>query len=191
PPGSAPTGDTLPGSAPTGDTLPGSAPTGDTRFGDAPLSAGPLSAGAGGRIRFIEADLRDPASILTHPQFKETVDLSRPVALILIAVLHLIPDQDRSREIVHELLAALPSGSYLAATSLTLDFGAADTLEPITGPRSPVRPRTRDEFAEFFTGLGLIGPGIVPVSEWLPEVPAHQRPPADQVATYGALGRKP
>jgi hypothetical protein len=57
--------------------------------------------------------------------------------------------------------------------------------------RSDAHPRTRAEFAEFFTGLGLIGPGIVPVSEWLPEVPAHQRPPAEQVAIYGAVGRKP
>ncbi|WP_307798544.1 SAM-dependent methyltransferase [Actinoplanes flavus] len=138
-----------------------------------------------GTATYLEEDLRNPGAILDHPLLKETLDLNRPVGLILIAVLHLLPDQVRAREIVRELLAALPSGSYLAATNPTLDHGTPDTT-PAAG-----RARSRAEFAEFFTGLGLIGPGIVPVSEWLPEVPAHQRPAPEQVAVYGAVGRKP
>ncbi|GGN06170.1 hypothetical protein FHR83_001516 [Actinoplanes campanulatus] len=141
-----------------------------------------------GTATYIEEDLRNPGAILDHPLLKETLDLNRPVGLILIAVLHLLPDHARAREIVRELLAALPSGSYLAATNITLDHGVPG--EPTTVPGGG-RARSRAEFAEFFTGLGLIGPGIVPVSEWLPEVPAHQRPAPEQVAVYGAVGRKP
>jgi S-adenosyl methyltransferase len=148
-----------------------------------------------GATRYLEADLRDPRGILGHPQLKEILDLERPVGLILIAVLHFIPDHAHARDIVRELLAALPSGSYLAASHFTLDHSSPGTAavarQTIAQGRPEVHPRTRAEFAEFFTGLGLIGPGIVPVSEWLPEVPAHQRPPAEQVAIYGAVGRKP
>jgi hypothetical protein len=139
-----------------------------------------------GAIRYLRGDLREPHTLLSDPRLKETLDLDRPVALILIAVLDLLPDHAQSVGVVRELLAALPSGSYLAATSFTLDHRPGDP-EGRTG----THPRTRAQFAEFFTGLGLIGPGIVAVSEWLPEVPAHQRPPADAVALYGAVGRKP
>lgn len=154
-----------------------------------------LSSTPEGRTRYIERDLRDPAAILADPQLKETIDLDRPVALVLIAVLHFIEDHTEARDVVRHLLAALPSGSYLAASNFTLDYAtpeqAAVAREMIAQGRSDAHPRTRAEFAEFFTGLGLIGPGIVPVSEWLPEVPAHQRPSPEQIAIYGAVGRKP
>ncbi|MEU4624551.1 SAM-dependent methyltransferase [Actinoplanes sp. NPDC023801] len=139
-----------------------------------------------GAIRYLRGDLREPRTVLGDPRLKETLDLDRPVALILVAVLDLLPDHRQAVGVVRELLAALPSGSYLAATSFTLDHRPAD---PHSRPET--HPRTRAQFAEYFTGLGLIGPGIVAVSEWLPEVPAHQRPPADAVALYGAVGRKP
>ncbi|MFC4069827.1 SAM-dependent methyltransferase [Actinoplanes subglobosus] len=154
-----------------------------------------LTSSPEGATRYLEADLRDPRTILGHRQLKEILDLERPVGLVLIAVLHFIPDHAQARDVVRELLAALPSGSYLAASSFTLDYSSPETAavarQMIAQGRSDAHPRTRAEFAEFFTGLGLIGPGIVPVSEWLPEVPAHQRPPAEQVAIYGAVGRKP
>ena len=154
-----------------------------------------LTSSPEGATRYLEGDLRDPRAILEHPQLTEVLDLQRPVALILIAVLHFIPDQAQARDVVRELLAALPSGSYLAASHFTLDHStpeaAATAREMIAQGRSDAHPRSRAEFAEFFTGLGLIGAGIVPVSEWLPEVPAHQRPSPGQIAIYGAVGRKP
>jgi hypothetical protein len=154
-----------------------------------------LTSSPDGATRFLEGDLREPRAILGNPQLREILDLDRPVALILIAVLHLIPDQAQARAVVRELLAALPSGSYLAASHVTLDHSTAEQAAAIRATmaqdQSGTHPRTRAEFAEFFTGLGLIGPGIVPVSEWLPEFPAHQRPSPDRIAIYGALGRKP
>ncbi|SDT58398.1 SAM-dependent methyltransferase [Actinoplanes derwentensis] len=154
-----------------------------------------LSSTPEGRTRYIEEDLRNPAAILADPQLKEILDLEQPVALILIAVLHFIKDTTEARDVVRELLAALPSGSYLAASNFTLDFTppekAAVARDMIAKGRSDAHPRTRAEFAGFFTGLGLIGPGVVPVSEWLPEVPAHQRPSPAEIGIYGAVGRKP
>jgi hypothetical protein len=148
----------------------------DTRFTSRPE----------GTVRYLRGDLLDPRAVLGDPRLKETLDLDRPVALVLIGVLDLLPGHAQSVGVVRELLAALSSGSYLAATSFTLDHRPADPHG-----RPGTHPRTRAEFAEYFTGLGLIGPGIVAVSEWLPEVPAHQRPPAEAVAVYGAVGRKP
>lgn len=155
----------------------------------APKPGAPPAGAPEGRIAIIAGDPHDPTAILAHPQIRSILDLSLPVAIILTSALQVIPDQRQARDIIRELLAALSSGSYLAATSPTLDF--TTPADAISATTNPARPRTRAEFAELFTGLGLIGPGIVPVSEWLPEVPAHQRPPAEQVAVYGALGRKP
>ncbi|GIE31723.1 hypothetical protein Ait01nite_047680 [Actinoplanes italicus] len=153
---------------------------------DTTIDAGFPATPERGPIRYLHGDLREPRALLSDPLLKETIDLGRPVALILVGVLDLLPDHAQSVSVVRELLAALPSGSYLVATSFTLDHRPA---EPAGRPGT--HPRTRAQFAEYFTGLGLIGPGIVAVSEWLPEVPAHQRPPADTVALYGAVGRKP
>lgn len=148
-----------------------------------------------GAIRYLGDHPHDPRAILGDPRLTEILDLGRPVALILIPGLQFLPGQAQARGSVRELLAALPSGSYLAASNVTLDHStpeqAAAARARIAQCRPAVHPRTRAEFAGFFTGLGLIGPGVVPVSEWLPEVPAHQRPSPEQIARYGAVGRKP
>src|ERR1700727_665463 len=76
----------------------------------------------GGSTAFIHADLRDPDKILNEPALRATLDLGRPVGLMLIAVLHFLTGEDNPRGIVSTLLDALPSGSYLAITHLTADF---------------------------------------------------------------------
>ncbi|WP_328467896.1 SAM-dependent methyltransferase [Actinoplanes sp. NBC_00393] len=148
-----------------------------------------------GRTCYLQEDLRNPEEILGDPQLKEILDLDRPVALMLIAVLHFIADHQEAREVVAHLVGALPSGSYLAASNFTLDYTppeqAAVALDMIAKGQSDAHPRTREQFGDFFSGLELIGPGIVPVSDWLSPVPAGQRPTAAQVAIYGAVGRKP
>ncbi|MDI6102619.1 SAM-dependent methyltransferase [Actinoplanes sp. NEAU-A12] len=153
-----------------------------------------LTSSPEGATGYIEGDLRQPREILGHPRFTEIIDLDRPVGLILIPVPHVVPGHAQARDNVRELLAALPSGSYLAASSFTLDYNSPQQVaiarQTIARDQPEAHPRSRAEFAEFFTGLGLIGPGIVPVSEWLPEVPAHQRPSPEQIALLGAVGRK-
>jgi hypothetical protein len=147
---------------------------------------------AQGMTNYIDADLRDPATILDSPQLAATLDLRQPVALLLIAVLHFIKDDEQARRIVADLLSAVAPGSYLVAT-----HGTGDFIDPQTAAKFDAMlatgqvdtwPRNRDNFAGFFEGLQLIEPGIVPVSEWRPERP--ERLPPAEVSTYGAIGRK-
>jgi hypothetical protein len=148
-----------------------------------------------GRTGYIEADLREPESILGHPQLRDTLDLDQPVALLLVAVLHFIHDDDQAAGVVRRLLDALPAGSFLVASNLTLDHAPPEQVtkheELLAAGRTDARARNRAEFGRFFAGLELVEPGIVAVSDWLPDRPGSQRPSATDVAIYGAAGRLP
>jgi len=161
-----------------------------------------------GQTAYIQADLRDPEAILDHPTARATLDLSQPLALMLVAVLHFFPDagQDTAGQdavgqdtadpaaIVARLLAALPSGSYLVASQTTADFhqarAAADGVSAVHQAGLQFQTRTAEEFEKLaFTGLQLVDPGLVPVSEWRPDKPL--RPLPAEVGYYGAVARKP
>ena len=147
-----------------------------------------------GRTAYIEADLKEPARILGDRTLRETLDLDQPVGLMLIAVLHFIHGHGAALPIVRDLLDALPSGSYLVATHATSDFGTPEQQElyrqMIEQGRSDVWTRTREEFAELFGGLELIGPGVVPASEWHPQ-PGDPAFANNEVNVWAGVGRKP
>jgi len=147
-----------------------------------------------GRTGYLEADVREPASILTDDRTLAVIDFSEPVALLLVAVLHFIHDDDQAGAIVAELLDALPTGSYLIASNLTMDFASPEQIatneEMFRSGRSDARARSAAEFGAFFAGLDLLEPGIVAVSDWHPDRPADQRPTAREVAINGAVGRR-
>ena len=84
-----------------------------------------LTSSSEGKTAYIEADLRDPEKILQHPLTRQTLDFTKPVALMLVAVLHFVRDADRPRQIVETLLGALPSGSYLVASHATPEHDPA------------------------------------------------------------------
>jgi S-adenosyl methyltransferase len=152
-----------------------------------------LTSSPEGRTTYLEADLRDPDRILADPALRETLDLGKPVALMLIAVLHFVPGDGAAQPIVRRLLDALPAGSFLVATHATVNFSppeqqAAHRAMRRQG-RSDVWTRDRDEFAALFDGLELLDPGVVPVSEWRPDPGAERLDPRD-VAVWGAVGRK-
>jgi SAM-dependent methyltransferase len=146
-----------------------------------------------GRTGYLEADLREPETILEHPDVREVLDFGRPVALLLVAVLHFVHDDDRAGSIVARLLDALPAGSHLVASNLTMDFAGPEQIAMherlYASGRSDARARTKQEFGAFFAGLEVVEPGIVAVSDWHPDRPADQRPTAGEVAIYGAVGR--
>ena len=145
-----------------------------------------------GATAFIQADLREPGKILADPELRATLDLGRPVALMLIAVLHFLSDAEGSRGIVTELIDALPSGSYLTVSHLTADFDpeeAAAAQAAGRGSGITYVPRTRAEVAAFFAGLDLVDPGVVPLLAWRPDSGTPQDPLA--VRIYAAMGRKP
>jgi hypothetical protein len=152
-----------------------------------------LTSSPEGATAYIDADLRRPADIVDHPDLRDTLDLSQPVALMLVAVLHFIPDSDDPRGLVGQLVGALPSGSYLAMSHATYDFVPARTADELDQALSagPFRARTEAEFTAFFDGLELVEPGIVPVIDWKAEGEAQPRPTTAEAGIYGAIARVP
>ena len=153
-----------------------------------------LTSSAEGKTAYIHADFRDPEKILGDPATRHTLDFSKPVALMLVAILHFIPDSDDPQRVIRTLLGALPSGSYLVASHVT-DEHDPDTLAGAgrayseRGLRGQIR--TSEEFADLvFAGLEMVDPGVVVVSEWRPQG-TGPRPLASEVNTYGGVARKP
>ncbi|HJY68603.1 MAG TPA: SAM-dependent methyltransferase [Streptosporangiaceae bacterium] len=105
------------------------------------------------------------------------MDFSRPVAVMLIAIMHLIVDEDAPYGLVDQLLDAVPGGSYLALSQVASDIQAEQMAEAARRynrlAHETQRHRTHDEVARFFDGLGLLDPGVVPVQEWRPRTPAE------------------
>jgi hypothetical protein len=149
-----------------------------------------------GRTDYIEADLRDVDTILSSKALSDTLDLNRPVGLLLIAILHFIGDEHRPWDIVDRLLAALPSGSYLAVSHLTGDFRPEaweQVAEVYRRQGVTMKVRSQQEIERFFTGLDLVDPGLRILPAWRPDLgePAAQPPPSDpQVSVYGGVARK-
>ncbi|MFE6051330.1 SAM-dependent methyltransferase [Kitasatospora sp. NPDC056446] len=153
-----------------------------------------LMAGAGpGRTTVIQADLRRPADLLDAVRAADLLDFSRPVGLVLAAVLHFLRDEDEPYRAVATLLDALPSGSHLVLSHGTADFIPREIRDRVTGvydkATAPLVGRSREEVRTFFDGLDLLTPGVVTVPLWRPDTaPAHG---ADRVSMYGAVARKP
>ena len=153
-----------------------------------------LTSSGAGRTAYIHADLRSPETILSSPAVRSVLDFSQPVALLLVAVLHFIADDERPAEIVATLLDALPSGSYLVASHLTAEHNQARMAAGAKAYRDsgvPMHLRDSDRFADIaFTGLDLIPPGVVLVSEWR-RTATGPLPPASEVNCYAGVARKP
>jgi hypothetical protein len=141
-----------------------------------------------GTCDYIDADLRDPATIMGHAA--STLDFTQPVAVLLLAILHLLPDADDPWRIVATLAATLAPGSYLAISHLTADFApeqvsaaarAYNTLAPV-----PVTARSHAQVTALLGGQPLVAPGVVNVTEWRPAPGGPFPQPAD---LYAALAR--
>ena len=147
-----------------------------------------------GRTACVQADLRSPASILSSPAVREVLDFDQPIALMLVAVLHYLDEADKPGEAVGELLDALPPGSYLAASHMTLEHnpvavGGAQQAYRDAG--ITMHARDADQFARLaFTGLKMMPPGVVLVSQWRRSATGPV-PSAAEVSYYGGVARKP
>ena len=126
----------------------------------------------------IQADLRRPREILRSPQLRDLLDLSRPVALLLVAVLHFFPDSDEPAALVAELREALAPGSYVVISHGTTDGqapGVAEAMGHYNQTTAPFQPRSHREIMAFFDGLEIIDPGLVPVPQWRPDPQQRRR----------------
>ena len=138
-----------------------------------------LTSGPYGCCDYADADLRDPAAILKAAS--RTLDLSQPVALMLLMILHLIPDADGPQNIVHALTQALPSGSCLLLSHPASDIRTTAMAEMTRRMNQRISgytatPRERAEVTRFFTGLDVLEPGVVQPQQWRPG-PEEPAPP--------------
>jgi hypothetical protein len=149
-----------------------------------------LTSAPEGVTDYLEADLREPGKILAEAA--QTLDFSRPVAIMLIAVLHLILDRDDPYDLVGQLVGAVVPGSYVVISHAAsdLDTGAmismTNRLNELMAQQAV--PRTHREVAAFFAGLDLVEPGLVRIPEWRP---ASVSDTAVRAQMWGAIGRKP
>lgn len=124
-----------------------------------------------GSTEYVHADVREPEKIIAAA--KETLDFDQPIALSLVALLHLVADEDDPYRIVTDLLRPLASGSYLALSHATGDFDP-ETWERIVeiyrSGGTPAQVRSRSEFSRFFEGLELVDPGVGLAMLWHPEL---------------------
>ncbi len=148
-----------------------------------------LTSDPAGATDYIDADLRDPRGILARAE--RLLDFDRPVALMLIAVLHLLDDEDDPYRIVETLLDPLPPGSYLAMSHPAKDINAeamarmAETLNKTMAEK--VTWRDKPAVAKFFNGLELVDPGMVQASKWRPSSESEAASPA---ALWAGVARK-
>ena len=149
-----------------------------------------LTSSPEGATDYIDSDLRDTSTILARAA--GTLDFSRPVAIIMMAVLHLIPDADDPYAIVSTLVEAVPSGSYLALSHIASDIETQALTEARTrvGQFMPQQQtyRTHAEVAAFFDGMDLVDPGVERVQHWRPDSELDAKRPA---ALWGGVARKP
>jgi trans-aconitate methyltransferase len=153
-----------------------------------------LTSAPEGATSYVDADLRDTDAIVRDAA--ATLDFTRPVAVMLIAILHVISDADDPYQIVRNLMAAVPPGSYLAVSHLSSDIPAAAEAEAMDAYAKTLTERMvenvvlrdRAQIAAFFGGLELVGPGVVQLDQWRT---TPGRPAPSKIAAYCGVGRKP
>jgi SAM-dependent methyltransferase len=157
-----------------------------------------LLAGRGPTIA-VQADIRDPQAILTHPDVSGLIDLSAPVCVLAVAVLHFLTDKEDPYAVVAALRAAMAPGSFLVLSHITAD-GTPNADEVVALMRQrmadPPTLRSHPEVLRLLDGFQLLEPGVVPVHLWRPdpEDPRRARNPGDQTEPfwmYAGVGRTP
>ena len=152
-----------------------------------------LTSSPQGKTDYLRADLRDTAAIVAGAA--QTLDLSQPVAVLLLGVLHFIPDADEPHAVVAQLMAAMPPGSFLVIGHGASDI-QADVVPEMTrryNERASASLTLRDhgEVSRFFDGLELIDPGVVPLSQWRRDNRCAGAAGPGSVLGYCGIARKP
>jgi S-adenosyl methyltransferase len=148
-----------------------------------------------GHTTFLLADAREAASIMARLRSEELIDFSKPVGLVIVALLHFLTDMDEPYQVAAELYDALPSGSFVVLSHATGDGITADFAEPMAelvdvykNSAASLTLRSYDQVRGFFNGLELIEPGITTVGGWRPD-PGTTVPPG--LGIYAGVARKP
>lgn len=147
------------------------------------------------RATAIKANLRDVEDILDHPQTRRLLDFDQPIGLLMLWVLHFVPDSWDPLSILTRYRDRLASGSYLAISHVTTDgnpAGQPETVQLYAKTRDPVYLRSHEEILRLFTGFELVEPGLVGSAYWRPSGPGDVSASAEMNSiSYGGVGRKP
>ncbi|HEX5404740.1 MAG TPA: SAM-dependent methyltransferase [Pseudonocardiaceae bacterium] len=143
------------------------------------------------RATVIQADLRDPASVLARPELTELLDLAKPVAVLLMAVLHFLPDDEHPGDIVRVCRDAISPGSYIALSHASddddLPSEQAKMVEDYQKSTTVTFVhRQPEELASWLEGMELVPPGMVLTNQWRPDEDAEPI-----LRTFGVVARKP
>jgi S-adenosyl methyltransferase len=142
-----------------------------------------------GKTAYLDADLRDVDTILAAAA--RTLDFTRPVGVMLVGVLHCLPDAEDPWATVRRLMAAVPSGSYLIVGHPASDVQVTEAAQATAGLNTklsePVTFRPRDQIARFLDGLELLEPGVVQYPQWRPLPGAG---PAKPIPAWCGVARK-
>ncbi len=145
------------------------------------------------RATAIQEDARRPERILNHPDVRGLLDLSQPVAILVVSVLHFIADSDDPAGILRRLRDPVAAGSYLVISHLTSDGrpnGPVSSAPAGRGSDIFAKPRSRAEVEQFFAGFELVEPGLVAVEHWHPGSPENVDDSEALSCLYAGMGRK-
>jgi hypothetical protein len=144
-----------------------------------------------GATAYLDADVRNPDKIIAQAQ--ETLDFSQPMAIMLIAILHYVPDLNEAKQIVHRLVSAVAPGSFLVISHAASDIAAEEMVEFIKRMNEHLREgethiaRPHDVVVSLFDGLELVEPGVVWVADWRP---GSDLKPPKPTSMWGGVARK-
>jgi hypothetical protein len=145
-------------------------------------------------VGVVRADLRDPDAVLGAEKTRALIDFDEPVAILMVALLHFIPDEENPVEVIGRYRDAVAPGSYLAVSHVTEDvFGdqIRKLVEVYEDSANPVTARTHDDVMRLFAAFELVDPGLVWTASWRPEPGDPIRPDPESCAIYAGVGRKP
>jgi hypothetical protein len=147
------------------------------------------------KAAIVRADLRDPDAILGSPEVAKLLDLSQPVGLLIVSVLHFLEDTLDPQSAVARLRDAMPSGSYVAISHAVAQSRPGDVVERFgqmyqrTG--APAQARTEEEIAAFFGDFVPVEPGLVFLPQWRPDSPTVSDARPEWSVSLVGVGQKP
>ncbi|MDT0308701.1 SAM-dependent methyltransferase [Streptomyces sp. DSM 44917] len=148
-----------------------------------------------GNAAFALADVRDPRAILGHPAVAGLIDFGQPVALLLVALLHFVPDEADPGGLVAALTEPLPPGSCVVISHGTTDFHDAERLAAVEkvyeGAAATLTLRPRERILDFFQGWDLLEPGLVQPPFWRPEKPVPDDPVLRGLGFWSGVAVRP
>jgi SAM-dependent methyltransferase len=160
------------------------------------LTHGRAILGGAENVHIVQADLRTPDDILDNPEVRERLDFDRPIAILLVAIVHFLQESDDPDGVVARFRKALPPGGHLVLSHVcgdALPQSVPGVTEVYRHSSTPIVARTPDRIRGFFGDLELLDPGVVNVAQWRPDSPETRRIAEKYTRPYFLAGvaRKP